>query len=46
VLRYWEDLSVEEVGRLLGCQPGTVKSQCAKGLAALRRTLIPLEETE
>lgn len=46
VLRYWEDLPVEEVGRLLGCQPGTVKSQCAKGLAALRRTLVHLEERE
>jgi RNA polymerase sigma-70 factor (sigma-E family) len=44
VLRYWEDLSVEEAGRLMGCKPGTVKSQCAKGLAALRRTLVPLEE--
>ncbi|MEV4319874.1 SigE family RNA polymerase sigma factor [Actinocrispum sp. NPDC049592] len=46
VLRYWEDLPVEEVGRLLGCAPGTVKSQCAKGLATLRRTLLVLEETE
>lgn len=36
VLRYWEDLPVEEVARLLGCGVGTVKSQAARGLATLR----------
>ncbi|MEU4448772.1 SigE family RNA polymerase sigma factor [Actinosynnema sp. NPDC050801] len=39
VLRYWEDLSVTQVATLLKCSEGTVKSQCAKGLAALRRAL-------
>jgi RNA polymerase sigma-70 factor (sigma-E family) len=39
VLRYWEDLSVEETAGLLGCAAGTVKSQAAKGLAALRPLL-------
>lgn len=39
VLRYWEDLSVEETAQLMGCAAGTVKSQAAKGLAALRRLL-------
>ncbi|TQS46816.1 SigE family RNA polymerase sigma factor [Cryptosporangium phraense] len=38
-LRYYSDLSVEETGETLGCSPGTVKSQTAKGLAALRRAL-------
>jgi len=27
VLRYWEDLSVEETAALLGCTPGTVKNR-------------------
>jgi len=38
-LRFYSDLSVEETGRTLGCTAGTVKSQTAKGLAALRRAL-------
>jgi RNA polymerase sigma-70 factor (sigma-E family) len=36
VLRYWEDLSVEETAAALRCSPGTVKSQAARGLATLR----------
>jgi len=39
VLRYWEDLPVSDTANLLGCSEGTVKSQAAKGLAALRRLL-------
>ncbi|WBB70777.1 SigE family RNA polymerase sigma factor [Micromonospora sp. WMMD812] len=41
VLRYWEDLSVEETAALLGCSPGTVKSQAARGLDTLRGLLSP-----
>ncbi|MFJ5988127.1 SigE family RNA polymerase sigma factor [Lentzea sp. NPDC092896] len=39
VLRYWEDLSITETARILGRTEGTVKSQAAKGLAALRHLL-------
>jgi RNA polymerase sigma-70 factor (sigma-E family) len=41
VLRYYCDLSVEQTAELLGCSSGTVKSQAAKALGALRRTLGP-----
>jgi RNA polymerase sigma-70 factor (sigma-E family) len=36
VLRFFESLSVEETARALGCSAGTVKSQTARGLTALR----------
>jgi RNA polymerase sigma-70 factor (sigma-E family) len=36
VLRYFEDMSVQDTARALGCATGTVKSQTAKGLAAMR----------
>jgi RNA polymerase sigma-70 factor (sigma-E family) len=36
VLRYYCDLSERDVAEALGCSEGTVKSQAAKGLAALR----------
>jgi RNA polymerase sigma-70 factor (sigma-E family) len=39
VLRYWDDLSVDEVSQILGIAPGTVKSQSARGLARLRELL-------
>jgi len=36
VLRYWEDLSVEQVAAVLGCSPGNVKSLAAGALDKLR----------
>jgi RNA polymerase sigma-70 factor (sigma-E family) len=45
VLRYYCDLSVEETAAALGCATGTVKSQTARGLEALRRALAEREIT-
>jgi RNA polymerase sigma-70 factor (sigma-E family) len=42
VLRFYCDLDVDQSARLLGCSPGTVKSQTAKALNALRRALQPV----
>jgi RNA polymerase sigma-70 factor (sigma-E family) len=39
VLRFWEDLSVEETAQVMGCSTATVKSQTTRGLEALRGLL-------
>jgi RNA polymerase sigma-70 factor (sigma-E family) len=36
VLRYFEHRSEAEIATILRCSPGTVKSRCARALAALR----------
>ncbi|MFB7912275.1 sigma-70 family RNA polymerase sigma factor, partial [Kitasatospora sp. NPDC056076] len=36
VLRYWEDMSEQQVAEILGCSLGNVKSQASRGLAKLR----------
>jgi RNA polymerase sigma-70 factor (sigma-E family) len=41
VLRFYCDLNVDQTAQALGCSAGTVKSQTAKGLDALRRALEP-----
>jgi RNA polymerase sigma-70 factor (sigma-E family) len=43
VLRYWEDMSVEQTAAVLRCSEGTVKSQAARGLQTLRGLLIGQE---
>jgi RNA polymerase sigma-70 factor (sigma-E family) len=43
VLRFYCDLSVEQTADVLNCSTGTVKSQTARGLDALRRALRPAQ---
>lgn len=43
VLRYYEDLSEEQIAQILGIHRGTVKSQASEALANLRRLLPELE---
>ena len=39
VLRYYEDLTEAQIAEVLGCAPGTVKSQTSAAMKALRRAL-------
>jgi RNA polymerase sigma-70 factor (sigma-E family) len=39
VLRYWEDMSIDQVAAILRCSAGNVKSQSARALEKLRATL-------
>jgi RNA polymerase sigma-70 factor (sigma-E family) len=39
VLRYYEDLSEQQIAEVLGCRPGTVKSQASAAIATLRSRL-------
>jgi RNA polymerase sigma-70 factor (sigma-E family) len=39
VLRYWADMSVEQVAEVLGCSPGTVKSQSSRALEKMKAVL-------
>jgi DNA-directed RNA polymerase specialized sigma24 family protein len=36
VLRYFEDLTERQAAEVLGCSVGTVKSQTARAMSALR----------
>lgn len=45
VLRFWEDLSVEQVAGVLGCSEGTVKQHLSRARASLRESL-HLEDEE
>lgn len=40
ILRYAEDHDVDTTADLLGISPGTVKSQAARGLATLRKSML------
>ena len=39
VLRFYCDLNVDQSAEILGCSPGTVKSQTARALETVRRAL-------
>ena len=41
VLRFYCDLNVDQSAEILGCSPGTVKSQTARALDTVRRALTP-----
>ena len=45
VLRYVEERPVSEVAQMMGCSPGTVKSQASAGLSRLR-TLLAADGSE
>ncbi len=42
VLRYFNDLTEAQTAEVLGCSPGTVKSNASRGLARLREVLAPV----
>ena len=46
VLRYYEDLSEQEIADVLGCSTGSVKSQAHDALASLRRGVAAMENVE
>lgn len=45
VLRHYEGRSIEDVSRILGCQPGAAKHSVFRAVQKLRRALEPLVST-
>lgn len=41
ILRYYADLSIDDIAELLGARPGTVRSLIHRGLASLQEVLAP-----
>ena len=45
VLRHFEGMCIEDVGRVLGCQPGAAKHSVFRAVQKLRRALEPMVST-
>jgi RNA polymerase sigma-70 factor (ECF subfamily) len=45
VLRHFEGMCIEDVSRVLGCQPGAAKHSVFRAVQKLRRALEPLVST-
>ena len=41
VLRYYEDLPVDEIARVMGCRPATARTRIHRALAKLREEMTP-----
>lgn len=41
VLRYYEDLPVGEIARVMGCRPATARTRIHRALAKLREEMVP-----
>ena len=41
VLRYYEDLPVDEIAQVMDCRPGTVRTRIHRALTALRKEMTP-----
>lgn len=35
LLRYWEEMSIEETAQIMGCSAGSVKTHCSRAIASL-----------
>jgi RNA polymerase sigma-70 factor (sigma-E family) len=46
VLRFWEDLSIEDTAAILDCAPGTVKSNTSKALERVRTLLAAVPDEQ
>lgn len=45
VLRFWEDMTMPEIAKVLGCSVGNAKSQASRGLERLRTELAAMGVT-